>query len=78
VSLVGFDDIDVARYLDPPLTTIAQEKDAMGRWAVQRLHDLIEGRGGPNGDALPGVVRLPVRLAERGSTAIRRPSASPY
>ena len=36
-SVVGFDDVALAAYVDPPLTTIAQRTDEMGRWAVERL-----------------------------------------
>ncbi|WP_075184902.1 LacI family DNA-binding transcriptional regulator [Teredinibacter haidensis] len=43
VSVTGFDDIDYARYCDPPLTTIAQPSDDMGTIAVDMLLRLIEG-----------------------------------
>ena len=42
VSVVGFDDIDLARHIDPPLTTVAQDTEAMGRWAVEHLVGRIE------------------------------------
>jgi len=61
VSVVGFDDIDLARYVDPPLTTIAQQTEHMGRWAVRALI----GGDGPS----PGAEMLPVHLVVRGSTA---------
>lgn len=34
---------DVANAFDPPLTTIALPHEAMGRWAVNRLLDRIDG-----------------------------------
>jgi LacI family transcriptional regulator len=37
VSVIGFDDIEMAAWTDPPLTTIRQPTEAMGRWAVARL-----------------------------------------
>jgi len=37
VSVVGFDDIALAAYVDPPLTTIVQSTAEMGRWAVDQL-----------------------------------------
>jgi len=37
VSVVGFDDIDVAEHLIPPLTTVRVDKEAMGATAVERL-----------------------------------------
>ena len=44
VSVVGFDDVDLAGYVDPPLTTIAQATSEMGRWAVTRLADELAAR----------------------------------
>ncbi len=44
MSLVGFDDIPFAAYVDPPLTTIRQPKDEMGRTAMTMLLDLINNR----------------------------------
>jgi LacI family transcriptional regulator len=37
VSVTGFDDVDLAAFVDPPLTTIAQSTSEMGRWAVDQL-----------------------------------------
>ena len=37
VSVVGFDDIDMAAHLIPPLTTVRVDKEAIGAWAVRRL-----------------------------------------
>ena len=75
VSVVGFDDVALATIVDPPLTTIVQRTEAMGRWAVERLLGGLEatgtGSGGTNGsggrDAAPPV-RLPVSLEIRGSS----------
>jgi hypothetical protein len=58
-SVIGFDDIAVAAYVDPPLTTIAQRTDEMGRWAVGRLTGAVNGAD---------TVRLPVELRVREST----------
>jgi DNA-binding LacI/PurR family transcriptional regulator len=44
VSLLGYDDIDAAPYLDPPLTTLAQPKYTLGHMALHMALDLIEGR----------------------------------
>jgi len=41
ISVVGFDDIFLASYTDPPLTTIAQPKHEMGRRAMEMLLALI-------------------------------------
>ncbi len=61
VSVVGFDDIPFARYVDPPLTTVHQPKDEMGRLATQMLFDLLDGKQVAN-------VTVPGKLIERGST----------
>ena len=47
LSVVGFDDIDLAPFFEPPLTTIAQPKQAMGEKAVQMILALLEGRTPP-------------------------------
>lgn len=65
LSVVGFDDIDLAAYAEPPLTTMAQETAELGRWGVDRLLALLAGeRGADAGPAL----RIPTRLVVRGST----------
>lgn len=44
ISIVGFDDIPFAAYVDPPLTTIHQPKDEMGRTAMTMLLNLLAGQ----------------------------------
>ena len=70
MSVVGFDNLDLAAYADPPLTTIAQDTVAMGNWAVDRLMRLMsdERRLSETRDEPSEVVRLPVRLLVREST----------
>ncbi|MFL5778378.1 MAG: LacI family DNA-binding transcriptional regulator [Chloroflexota bacterium] len=63
VSVVGFDDVELAAYSGPPLTTVAQATAEMGHWAVERL---VDGRRRPKDEPL--VVRLPVRIVVRAST----------
>ncbi len=43
ISLVGFDDTDISRYLPPPLTTICPDRDQIGKFAVQALLSIIGG-----------------------------------
>jgi DNA-binding LacI/PurR family transcriptional regulator len=43
VSVVGFDDIPEASYLQPPLTTIRQEFTELGRIGVEQLLRIIDG-----------------------------------
>jgi len=45
VSVVGFDDIRLAAYTSPPLTTIRQPTYEMGRRATELLIDAIHSRG---------------------------------
>jgi DNA-binding LacI/PurR family transcriptional regulator len=77
VNVVGFDDVDLAAYVDPPLTTVAQATTEMGRWAVTRLTDELAdraaSRAGGNGAARDGLgeaahVVLPVSLRVREAT----------
>ncbi len=42
VSIIGFDDIDLARYVHPALTTVSQPKQQMGSIAMQMVVDLLE------------------------------------
>jgi DNA-binding LacI/PurR family transcriptional regulator len=65
LSIIGFDDIDIARFTIPPLTTISQSGVEMGRLATELLLDMIE-RGVPHPDD-PDVVVEP-RLVVRQST----------
>jgi LacI family transcriptional regulator len=43
LSVVGFDDLPVTRWVSPPLTTVRQPLSEMGRAAAQMLGDLITG-----------------------------------
>jgi len=67
VSLVGFDDIDLAQWTDPPLTTVAQPKREMGAWAFARLAGGGERPPVASGPAI--AVRLPTTLVIRASTS---------
>jgi alanine racemase len=63
LSVVGFDDVDLAQATDPPLTTVHQPVRGKGEEAVRLLLGLIEDR-----DARPGHRRLETRLTVRAST----------
>lgn len=45
VSVVGFDDIDEAEYVWPPLTTVRQRFDEVGELCVQTMLEQIEQQG---------------------------------
>ena len=64
LSVMGFDDIQLARYLHPPLTTLRQDKASLGSEAARSLLRHVDRE-----DDVPTVVTLPVELIVRGSTA---------
>jgi len=64
LSVVGFDDLPVVRWLSPPLTTVRQPLAEMGRAAADMLGTLIEGLPLPSKR-----VELTTELIVRESTA---------
>ena len=44
ISVIGFDDIPMARYFSPPLTTIAQPTTEIGSACATMLLDIIDGK----------------------------------
>jgi DNA-binding LacI/PurR family transcriptional regulator len=65
VSVVGFDDIPVADYVTPRLTTMRQPFDAVARTGLELLVHAVEN---PDDDPLPPS-DPPVELVVRASTA---------
>ena len=63
LSLVGFDDMPFAEWLHPPLTTVRQPIEQMGRQGVRTLLSQIKD------GAAPTLVRLATELVERNSVA---------
>jgi alanine racemase len=63
LSVVGFDDIDIAQHTNPPLTTVHQPIRRKGESAVRLLLSVVERR-----DPHPEQLRLETRLVIRGST----------
>lgn len=64
VSVISIDDIDMAQYLSPMLTTVHVPLDEMGKTAAKILIDRIQG-----GHSLPLRISLPFYLAVRESCA---------
>ncbi len=62
ISLVAFDDHPYAPHLSAPITTVAQDVDALGRVAAEILFARIGG-----GRAAPITRTIPTRLVERRS-----------
>jgi LacI family transcriptional regulator len=74
VSLVGFDDIDCAQEVVPPLTTVHVDKVLIGVMAVRHLRDRAED---PNRPAVKTLIST--QLIQRGSVKRRlAPSAGDY
>jgi DNA-binding LacI/PurR family transcriptional regulator len=63
LSVTGFDDLFVAQYSSPPLTTVRQPMRFMGRLALETLMKLLEGA------STQPTVKVPGELIVRGSTA---------
>jgi DNA-binding LacI/PurR family transcriptional regulator len=68
LSVIGFDDMDFARVLEPPLTTVALDAELLGSTSF----DLLEAR--MSGRRTRKRVVLPAELLVRGSTARYRAS----
>ncbi|MDV3251068.1 LacI family transcriptional regulator [Devosia sp. BK] len=62
VSVVGFDDLGVAAHYAPPLTTMRQPRETLGRMAAEALIDLVEN---------PGVIAAPLRIVLRSELVVR-------
>lgn len=63
LSVIGVDDIPLVSYFTPPLTTLRQEFDQIGRQATRLLIAALD-----DPTAAPRRLRLPARLIVRGST----------
>ena len=68
LSLVGFDSMPITELLGPPLTSVGQPIDGLGRLGAERLVAIIEGTAVAGNEE----TRLPVSLVERGSVAAPR------
>jgi DNA-binding LacI/PurR family transcriptional regulator len=67
VSIVGFDDIPLASYFDPPLTTLRQPMQESGTRAARLLVQTVEDPSRP-----PEQIAIPARLVVRASCAAPR------
>ena len=62
IAVIGFDDLPVSEYFDPPLTTIHVPSHYMGETAVVRLIQLLEHKG-----QLPVKIEIGTSLRKRKS-----------
>jgi DNA-binding LacI/PurR family transcriptional regulator len=62
ISVIGFDDLPIARYTEPPLTTVRQPMAQMGAMAMTVMLDLLTGSKSSHNIKVPGelVVRASV------------------
>ncbi len=66
VSIIGFDDMPLASYFDPPLTTMRQDLELLGQEAADLLIGMIEEKPIGENQRL-----LPATLIVRNSTQLR-------
>ncbi len=53
VKVIGFDGSSLFRLLNPPLTSVRQPVESIGRYAVEHLARQIEGQSVPNQTTIP-------------------------
>lgn len=66
ISVVGFDDVEMAGFAAPPLTTIRQDRRQLGTRAAERLLHRLKGKPA---DACPQTELVDIELVTRASTA---------
>jgi LacI family transcriptional regulator len=71
VALVGFDDFPLADLLEPGVTVVAQDPQAIGELAAERVFARIDGDQGP-----PQALVVPTTLIPRGSGEIPPPASA--
>lgn len=69
ISITGFDDLEVSRYCDPPLTTVSQPAEKLGEKSAELLFQLIDEQQPTQTEFV-----LPIEFVIRQSTAIPRKS----
>jgi DNA-binding LacI/PurR family transcriptional regulator len=53
VSVIGFDDLGFASFLNPPLTTVRAPTERVGQIATQRLFDILDNQSSDDALVLP-------------------------
>jgi LacI family transcriptional regulator len=70
LTMVSFDDFEYADLLDPPITVVSQDPDAMGEQAAHALFSRLDRRSGSEASPAPARrIVLPTRLIVRGSAS---------
>jgi LacI family transcriptional regulator len=71
ISVVGFDDIELSQFTQPPLTTIRLSRDELGRRAFDLLYETVQGHQQSGQE-----IRVSTTLVLRESTApVKAPSS---
>lgn len=60
IAVTGFDNAEMSRYMDPPLTTVEQNYETFSQEAVEMLMSILDGQK-------PECVRIPVPFIHRAS-----------
>lgn len=69
IAVAGFDDVPMARYVSPALTTVGVRIAELGKAALEQLMTQIEGRH----DGTPHAhIRMPADLMIRASSSNER------
>ena len=71
IAIVGFDDIQIAQYMRPALSTVGASRFAWGSLAATGLIGFVES------GTLPQLSRIPVKLIQRESSIMKCHSATP-
>jgi LacI family transcriptional regulator len=72
LALVGYDDVPEAPFFSPPLSTVRQDLDELGRCAVRELGRLIEAKLQEQTDIEPETILLQPELIVRESSVSAR------
>ncbi len=67
LSIIGFADLDFAKTMNPPLTTMRQKPHEIGRLAAKLIMDRIDGKAAENDS--PTTIKVAADLIVRNSTA---------
>lgn len=74
ISVVGFDDIELSQFTQPPLTSIRLSRDEFGRKAFEALYESLKGlhRKGQETRVSTSLALRESTTAARGRTSLRR------
>jgi DNA-binding LacI/PurR family transcriptional regulator len=73
ISVVGFDDIDLSQYMQPPLTTVRLSRSELGQTAFNALAQILSGQSDHGRE-----YRIETHLTLRESTGPISPSATHF